>query len=194
MPMAMADELVSDALLDQVLEPGHLSALLGDLRKETKTAKDDTAVRKQALTRDLRRIKGEVDNLLGLVAAGTMTADDPSLREQLSRRNAQRDEVERQMAMLGRRLDIPTGWAGPRKVEAFAKGLRDLWTSGDVRFRQAYLRLLVDKAEIKGDEIRISGSKSVLAAAIAHGASASPEQVRSFAREWRAGGDESGHS
>lgn len=83
--------------------------------------------------------------------------------------------------------------AVPRKVEAFAKGLRDLWTGADVRFRQAYLRLLVDRIEFKGEEIRISGSKDVLAAAIAQGASASPEQVRSFAREWRAIGDESGH-
>ncbi len=109
-------------------------------------------------------------------------ADDPALKEQIGRRKAQRDEIERQTAMLGRRLDIPTGWAGPRKVEAFAKGLRDLWTGGDVRFRQAYLRLLVDRIEFKGEEIRISGSKDVLAAAIAQGTSAAPGAVRSFAR------------
>tara|TARA_R110000868_G_scaffold47339_6_gene155380 strand:+ start:582 stop:2192 length:1611 start_codon:yes stop_codon:yes gene_type:complete len=186
MRMDMADDLVSDALLEQVLDPDHLKELLTQLRAQTKTGKDDSAVRKQALGRDLRRIKGEIDNLMKLVATGTMAADDPDLKEQLGPRRAQRDEIERQMAMLGRRLDIPTGWAGPQKIEAFARGLRDLWTSGDVRFRQAYLRLLVDNVEFKGDEIHMRGSKNVLAAAIAKGSNTSPEQVRSFAREWRA--------
>jgi DNA invertase Pin-like site-specific DNA recombinase len=184
-PMAMADDVVSDALLERVLAPDHLASLLEELRKQTKSAKDDTANRKQALSRDLRRVQGEIDNLMKLVASGTMAADDPDLREQISRRKAQRDEIERQMAMLGRRLDIPTGWAGPQKIEAFAKGLRDLWTCGDQRFRQAYLRLLVDRVEIKGTEICISGAKDVLAAAVTQGHEAHPERVRSFAREWR---------
>jgi len=183
--MRTADDLVSATLLDRVLEPEHLGALLSQLRQQTKTGKDDTATRKLALSRELRRINGEIDNLLSMVAKGVMAADDPDLKEQVGRRKAQRDEIERQMAMLGRRLDIPTGWAGPRKMEAFAKGLRDLWTGGDVRFRQAYLRLLVDSVEFKGEEIRISGSTNMLAAAISQGASATPEQVRSFAREWR---------
>ena len=124
-----------------------------------------------------------------MVAKGVMAADDADLKEQIGRRKAQRDEIERQTAMLGQRLDIPTGWAGPRKVEAFAEGLRDLRSGGDIRFRQAYLRLLVDRIEFKGEEIRINRSKDVLAAAIAQGASASPEQIRSFAREWRPHGD-----
>jgi len=96
------------------------------------------------------------------------------------------------MASLGRRLDIPTGWGGPHKTEAFAKGLRDLWNGGDHRFRQTYLRLLVVKVEFSAPEIRISGPKEVLAAAIAQGATAHPDQVRSFGREWRAIGDEHG--
>jgi site-specific DNA recombinase len=188
-PMAIADDLVSGALLDQVLEPGHLTALLASLRKQNKTGRDSEATRKLALSRELRKANEELNNLLTLVAKGVMDADDPDLRGQLQRRRAQRDEIERQMAALTRSLDIPTGWAGPRKVEAFAKGLRDLWTGADGRFRQAYLRLLVDNVEFKGEEIRISGSKDVLAAAIAQGTSAAPGAVRSFAREWRAVGD-----
>jgi len=161
---------------------------------KTKTGKDDSATRKLAPNRELRRINPEVDNLLGMVAKGVMAADDPDLKEQIQRCKAQRDETERQMAMLGRRPDVPTGWAGPRKVEAFAKNLRDLWIGGDVRFRQAYVRLLVDSLEFKGEEIRMSGSKDVLAAAVSQGASATPEQVRSFARELRAIGDEAANS
>jgi len=184
-PMAKMDDLVSDALLSQVLDPSHLGPLMAEVRKHAKTGRDDTGARKLVLGRDLRRIKGEVDNLLSMVANGVLAADDSDLKEQIGRRKAQRDEIERQMAMLGRTLEIPTGWAGPRKVDAFAEGLRDLWTRGDVRFRQAYLRLLLDEVMVKGDEIHISGSKAVLATAVAQGASAHPEQVRSFAREWR---------
>jgi hypothetical protein len=52
--------------------------------------------------------------------------------------------------------------------------------------RLAYVRLLVDTVKIGRDQIRISGSKGVLAAAVANGATANPEAVRSFAREWHA--------
>jgi site-specific DNA recombinase len=184
-PMAAIDTAVSDALLERVLAPDHLGPLLNEVRHRAKTGRDDTAERKLTLSRELRRINGEIDNLLSMVAKGVMAADDPDLREQLGRRKAQRDETERQMASLGRHLNIPTGWAGPQKINAFAAGLRDLWNGSDHRFRQAYLRLLVDKVEFNGQEIRISGSKDVLAAAIAQGATAHPDQVRSFAQEWR---------
>ncbi len=136
-----------------------LSALLGNLRKEAKAGKDDAAIRKVALGRELRRVNGEIGNLMKLVATGAMEADDPDLRENLSQLKSQRDELERQSAMLVCPLDIPTGWSGPRKAEAFGQGLRELWTSGDVCVRQAYLRLLVEAVAIKGDEIRLSGSQ-----------------------------------
>lgn len=188
-PMAGADELVSGALLETVLQPDHLAKLLGELRKSNKAGREDETGRKAALTRELKTVNTEIRNLMRLVETGVLGADDRDLREPLQRLKGRRDEIERQLAALSRRLDIPTGWAGPQKIAAFAKGIRDLWTGADARFRQAYLRLLLDNVEFKGAEIRISGSKDVLAAAIAQGASAAPDAVRSFAREWRAVGD-----
>jgi len=185
-PMVGADDLVSGALLEMVLQPDHLAKLLGELRKSNKAGREDETGRKVELSRELKTVAAEIRNLMRLVETGVLGAEDRDLREPLQRLKARRDEIERQMAALSRRLDIPTGWAGPQKIEAFAKGIRDLWNSADPRFRQSYLRLLVECVEFNGAEIRISGSKDVLAAAIAQGASAAPEQVRSFAREWRA--------
>lgn len=158
-PMAAANELVSGALLERVLDPHHLAGLLSELRNANKSGRDDASARRLALARELRKINREIDNPLSLVAKGVMDAGDADLRGQLQRRKARREEVEGQMGSLTRNLEIPTGWAGPRKVEAFAKGLRDLWGGADGRFRQAYLRLLVDNVEFRGEEIRISGSK-----------------------------------
>jgi len=188
-PMAAADELVSGALLDQVLDPTRLAALLTELRKKNKVGREDETSRKAALTGELKKVAAEINNLMALVTSGVLSAEDRDLRDPLQRLKDRRDDIERKMAALTRRLEIPTGWAGPRKIEAFAKGIKDLWKGDDVRFRQAYMRLLVDNVEFTGPEIRMYGSKDVLAAAIAQGASAAPDAVRSFAREWRAIGD-----
>jgi len=63
--------------------------------------------------------------------------------------------------------------------------------SGDAKFRQAYVRLLVDNIEVRGPEIRLSGSNSVLAAAVANSHKVRTEKVLSFVHEWHPIGYES---
>ena len=57
---------------------------------------------------------------------------------------------------------------------------------GPSEFRQAYARLLMDEVRVTDEEIRISGSKSVLARCAADGVGEPAPRVLSFVREWRA--------
>jgi site-specific DNA recombinase len=58
-------------------------------------------------------------------------------------------------------------------------------TTGDVPFRKAYLRWLIDAVEVDDRVIRIHGSKSTLEQAVIASSQAG-KGVRSFVRKWRA--------
>ena len=81
----------------------------------------------------------------------------------------------------------------PEKVERLAILLNDKLNHGPAEFRQAYARLVLREVSVKDKEIRISGSKALLARTAADGLQATPPTVLSFVREWRAGRDIDGH-
>ena len=64
--------------------------------------------------------------------------------------------------------------------------LRDKLHHGPPDLRQAYARLLLSEVRVQPDEIRISGSKAVLARSAAGGVAKTTPAVLSFVREWRA--------
>ena len=55
----------------------------------------------------------------------------------------------------------------------------------DPDLRQAYARLLMDEVRVTKDEIRIGGSKAVLARAASEGPDIPAPAVLSFVQEWR---------
>ena len=58
------------------------------------------------------------------------------------------------------------------KIERFGTLMRDNITTGDVPFRKAYLRWLIDAVEVDDRVIRIHGSKSTLEQAVIAGSPA----------------------
>jgi site-specific DNA recombinase len=84
-------------------------------------------------------------------------------------------------------MRFPTGTAciDSAKIERFGSLMRENITTGDIPFRKAYLRWLIDAVEVDDRVIRIHGSKSTLEQAVI--ASSQPGKgVRSFVRKWRA--------
>lgn len=73
----------------------------------------------------------------------------------------------------------------PEKVKKFAALLTDQIHNGPPELRQAYARLVMREVTVKDEEIRIVGSKAVLARAAAQGLGKTPPGVLSFVREWR---------
>ncbi|WP_127077136.1 hypothetical protein [Rhodomicrobium lacus] len=57
--------------------------------------------------------------------------------------------------------------------------------SGSPEFRQAYARLLMREVPVKDKEIRIAGSRAILARAASAEPGKTPPAVLSFVREWR---------
>ena len=65
-----------------------------------------------------------------------------------------------------------------------AQAISDTLKSGPTAFRKAYLKRLIDRIEVSPSEIRITGSKAALAAAM-QAKDCTPNDVRFSDREWR---------
>ena len=81
-------------------------------------------------------------------------------------------------------LVLPLKRLSNGQIERMAEAIRDTLKSGPTAFRKAYLKLLIDRIEVSPSEIRITGSKAALAAAM-QARDCSPNEVRFFDREWR---------
>lgn len=77
----------------------------------------------------------------------------------------------------------------PAKIEQMAFALRGHLQDGSPELRQAYARLVLNEVTVTPEEIRISGSKAVLAKSAATGPENTTPAVLSFVREWRARND-----
>ncbi|TAX63350.1 hypothetical protein ELI00_37550 [Rhizobium ruizarguesonis] len=98
------------------------------------------------------------------------------------------------IADLQQRLSSNEPQITPEKVERFATLLREKLLTGTPEFRQAYARMVIREVSVKDKEIRISGSKAILARAASQDIGGTPPAVLSFVREWRARQDETENS
>lgn len=73
----------------------------------------------------------------------------------------------------------------PAKIEKLAVLLRDKLHHGSPDLRQAYVQLLLNEVRVDDRQIRISGSKAVLARSAAGGVANTTPAVLSFVRDWR---------
>jgi len=185
MPMDKLDDIVIGEVAKRVLQPERLGEMLqAYVRSAAERGNQD----KEQLTR-LRNAhtdaKAGITKLLELVEKGVMEAEDPEMRERLVALKLKRDETARQIADLQKQMSSATPAITPEKIDRVARLLHEKLHGGDPDLRQAYARLLMDEVRVTKDEIRISGSKSVLARAASEGPDIPAPAVLSFVQEWR---------
>ena len=89
------------------------------------------------------------------------------------------------IAELQKRITSGEQEIAPQKIEKLAPLLRDQLHNVPPELRQAYARPAMREVIVKDKEIRITGSKAVLARATAQGLDKTSPGVLSFVREWR---------
>lgn len=114
-----------------------------------------------------------------------MSSEDQNLRERLVTLRFRRDELAKEAADLHRRLSIAGPILSPEKAEKLALLLREQLHHGPPELRQAYARIVLSKVRVRDREIRISGSKAILARSAAEGLAQAAPAVLSFVQEWR---------
>ena len=189
MPMDKLDRIVIDEVSEQILQPEHLKDLLGEYLRTAIEREDRNRDRLRQMRQDHKEAEAGIARLLELVEKGLMDAEDASMRERLVNLRFRRDELADQIADLTRRLAMAEPVITPEKIEKVALLLREKLYSGPPDLRQAYARLLLNEVRVDDREIRISGSKAVLARTAAGGVAKTTPAVLSFVREWRARND-----
>ena len=179
--MDKLDTLVTKHLADRLLEPQRLSEMLEALaarRAEKEMALDDrmASLECEAADADIR-----LRRLYRLVEEGLSELDE-ALKERIAALKAAQQVARGALARLkgdGR----ATVRLGPSIIAEFGARMRQQITSGEIPFRKAYLRAIVDRIEVDHREVRILGRKDVLEQAVITNA-AGREEVRSFAPKW----------
>ena len=189
MPMDKLDGIVIGEVTKQILQPEHLVGLLCDYLRTALEREDRNRDRLRQMRQDHKEAEAGIARLLELVEKGLMDAEDASMRERLVNLRFRRDELADQIVDLTRRLAMAEPAITPEKIEKLAILLRDKLHNGSPDLRQAYARLLLSEVRVDDREIRISGSKAVLARSAAGGVAKTTPAVLSFVREWRARND-----
>lgn len=183
--MDRLDQIVVDEVTSRLLDPDRLNALLTGYLKSAATQADENKARLSRMRQAHKETEAAIVRLLELVEKGLMEAEDPNLKERLVGLKVQRDELAQDIAELQKRITSGEPVITPDKIKEFATLLRDRLHNGPRELRQAYARLAMREVSVKVEEIRITGSKAVLARAAAQGLDKTPPGVLSFVREWR---------
>jgi site-specific DNA recombinase len=186
MPMERLDDIVIAEVAKRVLHPIHLGEMLQAYVRAGSAKVDQLRERLSKLRQGHKDAEAGIARLLGLVEQGLMEAEDPALRERLIKLKLQRDERAKDVADLQRRISTGEPQITAAKIDRLSRLLRDKLHNGEPEIRQAYARLVMNEVTVSDAEIRISGSKAVLARCAAAGDAPAAPAVLSFVQEWRA--------
>jgi site-specific DNA recombinase len=180
--MDRLDGLVTDNLVERLLHPERLAAMLSSLKARRAEKADSENKRIMTLQHELTDAEDRLKRLYRLVEDGVTDLDDV-LKERLDRLKADRDRaraaLEATKSRHGAEIRID-----PALIESFGRTMRENLTTGSTPFRKAYLRSLIDVIEVDDAQIRIKGSKDVLERAVL--ASRSAAEPRSqMSTKWR---------
>jgi len=181
-PMEKLDQLVTNHVADRILVPDRLEALLQSVADRRQKTDAEVQARVEALKREAGTAEEKLKRLYKLVAEGLTDLDD-LLKEQIAKFKSDRDKAS--LALERITSQGSTASLDADKIARFGTLMREKITEGDIPFRKAYLRSLIEAVEVGDKIIRIHGSKNVLERAILADYAKHPG-VRGFVRNWRA--------
>ena len=181
-PMDKLDTLVTEHIVDRLLNPERLSLMLSSLasRHAAKAATVDERIK--ILSTEVHETDERLRRLYKLIEDG-VTEQDEILKDRLVALKADRDRAHAALerAATGTRLAVDIT---ADAVARFGQLMREKLTSGEIPFRKAYIGCIVDRIEVHDHQIRILGRKDILEQAVLANGGPTPG-VRSFVRNWR---------
>ncbi|WP_246756907.1 zinc ribbon domain-containing protein [Bradyrhizobium neotropicale] len=181
-PMDKLDSLVTERLADQLLTPERVAELLSRLMERQAARDEGYSSRLTALRAKLSDAEGRLGRLYSAIESGIADASDPTLKDRVA------VKTERDIAQVAFDRAVaemrPETWITEERIAAFTEAMRTNIMTGETPFRRAYIRSVVDQAEVDDTEIRIVGRRTVLERLVM-GGGAAPAGVPSFVRKWR---------
>jgi site-specific DNA recombinase len=180
--MDKLDGLVTEHLVDRLLHPERLAALLAGLTARRTAKAESVNKRIMTLQREATDSEDRLKRLYRLVEDGLTDLDDV-LKHRLTSLKADRDRAKAALEATKSEM-APNFSLDPALIERFGRNMREKFTTGSVPFRKAYLRSLIDVVEVDDNQVRIRGSREVLERAVAAGQAAAT--CSQMSTRWRA--------
>lgn len=180
--MDTLDNLVVDHLSRRLFTAERLNAILAAsfTRRAEKAAEVDE--RAAALRREVSDTADKLKRLYRMVEDGVAELDD-ILRDRIASLKIDRERAQTALDRIQARA-VPPETISPETVEQFGRIMRENIANGEIPFRKAYLRAVIDRIEVDDHTVRIVGDSATLEQVIA-GKSVPAAGVRSFVRKWR---------
>ena len=136
-----------------------LAALLQSIVDRRAKADAEVQIRIDELSRERMTAEDELRWLFQLVADGIAEPDN-MLKEQIAKLKADRDRAHSALERIENQ-GAAASQLDPEKLARFGQLMRSNITEGEVPFRKAYLRSLIDAVEVDQHVVRIHGSRTV---------------------------------
>jgi site-specific DNA recombinase len=181
-PMDKLDRLITEHVAERILVPERLEALLQSVAHRRLKTNAEVQARIESLRHEIGSSEEKLRRLYKLVEEGLTELDD-MLGERIAKLKAGRNKAASALERI--ESQQPATKLDQDKITRFGNLMRQKITEGDIPFRKAYLRSLIEAIEVDDRVIRIHGSKTVLERAVLSDQAKHPG-VRGFVRNWRA--------
>ncbi|GHF13903.1 hypothetical protein GCM10017044_04990 [Kordiimonas sediminis] len=182
LPEATLDQLVLDAISEQIFDPERLRALIKETLDLSGSRQDQARQDLKRLKRELRTVDKEIDNLISFIAEGRQHS---SVEKALKDRELSKENILRLIGIKERELSLPVHRLTNGQLDKICAAIQETLKNGPTAFRKAYLDLLVDRIEVSASEVRIRGSKQALAATVFDEKEGKKGSVLISDRKWR---------
>ena len=186
-PMDKLDGIVTARLADELFTPERVESLLTGLMQRQAGREEDNAGRMTALRAKLAEAQVRLNRLYQAIESGIADPSDPTLKDRVAAIKSERDLAKVTLERAAAEMN-PAARITQEKIAAFVEMMRANVLTGEIPFRRAYIRSVIDRIEVDDTEIRIHGRRSVLERLVQAG-EAAPAAVPSFVRKWRALGE-----
>jgi site-specific DNA recombinase len=176
------EKLVVEALVDQLLQPERVTAILMTLKARRDGRQASADQRLTDLARQVADTGERLSRLYGSIEAGTIDGTDPALKDRVAALKSARDSALEALEYAKRSSALPIE-IDPVAIDRFARLMREQLISGDVAARKAYLSAVVDAIVVSDNTIRIIGSNENIRATLGPSGQPTPV-VRKSVQEW----------
>ncbi|MEF2554585.1 hypothetical protein VQ042_25415 [Aurantimonas sp. A2-1-M11] len=110
---------------------------------------------------ELANARQRINRLMTMVEQGLAEASDPELRVKLSAAQKDRDIAAAGIERVGRRIG-PALELDPERIVAFSNYMKDRVRSGEIPFRRAYIRSIIDRIVVSDKQATLTGRREKL--------------------------------
>jgi site-specific DNA recombinase len=160
-PMDRLDLAVTDSVVEKLLQPVRLRELFTEVLAREQRNTSGSELELLRVERELADARQRIDRLLNSVETGLFDANDDDLRTRLDAAKQDRAIATEAKMRIEARMRRATD-VSPAKLVAFADFLSEALRCGEVPFRKAYLRMLIDWIDVTKHGARIRVRRSAL--------------------------------